>query len=215
MVAVIFSCCFEELKMLKRIVLLVICHHSLAWKTPRHKTPTTVMLHESISMSFGDDPVIRLPLMEAELAVLNPNDDNEELRRTLQSSIGDARTAAEFGVRRAQLQFYEAFASHDIEAMGQVWSNESHTRCIHPGMSAIEGIGSILQSWEHIFRAGEEFQIEPDRARIEICGQTAICSCVEKINGRGTMEAMNVYKRENGSWRMTLHMAAPVAMIID
>ena len=36
-------------------------------------------------------------------------------------------------------------------------------------------------------------------------------SCVEKINGRATMEVMNVYKRENGSWRM----AAPVAMIVD
>ena len=208
---------FEELKMLTKTFVLLLsgaCHVSLAWQMPRHQSPTTVALHESIS-SLEDDPVIRLPLMEAELAVLSPNEENEEQRRELQSSISDARTSAEFGVRRAQLQFYEAFANHDIEAMGQVWSAESHTRCIHPGTSAIEGIDQILQSWVSIFRAGEDFQIEPDRARIEICGQTAMCSCVEKINGKGAMEAMNVYKRENGDWRMTLHMAAPVAMIVE
>ena len=187
---------------------------SCAWQLPRPRSQT-VSLRQSLSTSFGDDPVVRLPLMEAELAVMSNEDGNEEKRRSLETSIGDARTAAEFGVRRAQLEFYEAFANNDIEAMGQIWSTESHTRCIHPGMSAIEGTKGILESWEHIFGVGGEFQIEPERARIEICGQTAMCSCIEKINGKGMMEALNVYKRENGNWRMTLHMASPVAVIIE
>ena len=58
--------------------------------------------------------------------------------------------------------------------------------------------------------AGASFAIEPENVRIDICGMTAICSCVERTPGGGRLEAINVYKREGGSWKMTLHQAGPV-----
>ena len=150
--------------------------------------------------------------MEAELATLDSSSSQEEFSK-LQSAISDAKTAAEFGVRRAQVEFYNAFATGDIKAMEQVWSTESHVRCVHPGMGSLEGREAVLESWKQIFGSGgEDFEIEPARTQIEISGLTAICSCVEKAQGGGQLEALNIYKREGGSWRMTLHMAGPVVV---
>jgi hypothetical protein len=144
-------------------------------------------------------------------------DDVDNKRQELESAIFDAKTAAEFGVRKAQLKFYDAFSKGDLEAMGNVWSTESHVRCVHPGMGSLEGREKVLESWRHIFLSGgdgtdQPFQIEPDRSRVEIYGLVAICSCIEKTEGGGNLEALNIYKREGGSWRMTLHMAGPIVM---
>ena len=165
--------------------------------------------HRLQASASGDDPVVRLPLMEAELATLDSSKDSKDL----ETAIGDAKTAAEFGVRRAQLQFYDAFSQGDIQAMGEVWSTESHVRCVHPGMVSLEGREAVMESWKQIFSGGGgQFDIEPERSQIEICGLTAICSCVEKTQGGGQLEALNIYKREGGTWRMTLHMAGPVVV---
>ena len=169
------------------------------------------------SSSSGDDqqqgdPVLRLPLMEAELATLPADKDPSEL----QTAIGDAKTAAEFGVRKAQSEFYDAFSNGDVDAMGRVWSTESHVRCVHPGMGSIEGREPVMESWKQILSGGTgNFNIEPARVQVEIHGLVAICSCVEKTEGGGGLEALNIYKREGSAWRMTLHMAGPVVMRPD
>ena len=167
----------------------------------------------------GRDPVLRLPLMEAELAARATEAGDHPSVAELRTAIDDAKTAAELGVRKSQLLFYSAFSDGDPEAMARVWSEVSHVRCVHPGMASIEGREAVLNSWRQIFGAttrnddGEQvFTIEPERVRIEICGTTAICSCVEKTPNDGRLEATNVYKRENGSWKMTLHQAGPVVV---
>lgn len=175
--------------------------------------------------------MLRLPLMEAELATLlegiDDDDDDNQIRRrrqeNLQLAIADAKTAAEFGVRKAQLGFYEAFSRGDIDAMEQIWSRQSHVRCVHPGMTSLEGRDRVMASWRQIFLSGEEgggdnddvaFEIEPIRSHVEVHGLIAMCSCVEKTEGGGSLEALNVYKREDGAWKMTLHMASPTMVSI-
>ena len=160
--------------------------------------------------------------MEAELATSSPNKaDDPEAYAALQDAITDAKTAAEFGVRAAQLLFYDAFSTGDLDAMDRVWSTTSHVRVVHPGMMSIEGREAVMSSWKQILAspsgaggkssANNEFRITPYRTQVEICGLVAICSCVEKTNrGGGDLEALNIYKRENGTWKMTLHMAGPV-----
>lgn len=172
------------------------------------------------------DPVLRLPLMEAELATLmmdgsssssSSSSENAKVEE-LKTSIADAKTAAEFGVRKSQLQFYGAFSAGDADAMSGVWSDVSHVRCVHPGMASLEGRDAVMESWRQILTPPDDdddapvFDIEPERVQIEICGSTAICSCVERTQNGGQLEAINVYKRENGSWKMTLHQAGPVMM---
>uniref|UniRef100_A0A7S4IF26 SnoaL-like domain-containing protein n=2 Tax=Odontella aurita TaxID=265563 RepID=A0A7S4IF26_9STRA len=161
-----------------------------------------------------NDPVLRLPLLESELSTMSPCDDevSERRRQELQSSVENARTAAEFGVRRAQVNFYEAFSNGDVSAMESVWSDKGLVRCVHPGMSALEGKDEVMKSWAQIFSQGELFNIEPSRVHVEVCGMSAIVSCIEETPNGGKLEALNIYRREGGAWRMTLHMASPVIL---
>ena len=185
----------------------------------------------AVSKDYQGDPVLRLPLMEAELATLmegqqtnSIDDETQESIERLQTDISNAKTSAEFGIRKSQSEFYEAFATGDIDAMSAVWSDTSPIRCVHPGMTSIDGRSDVLESWKQIFAPMQQqqsnndsdseakFEIEPSRTQIDICGLTAICSCVEKTQGGGELEVINIYKRENGSWKMTLHHAGPVVM---
>lgn len=176
------------------------------------------------SNRFDDvDPVMILPLMEAELASITDagikgDDETRVLSTTglrqdeLEEEIDNAKTAAEFGVRRAQIQFYDAFSNQDIDAMKSVWSDDNTSvRCIHPGMEAISGKDAIVRSWAQVFQA-DAFEIEPAKVKIDICGKTAMCSCIEQTPNGGKLEALNVYRREDGHWRMILHMASPIIM---
>ena len=136
----------------------------------------------------------------------------------LEDQIDNARTAAEFGIRKAQTEFYDAFSSQDLKMMENLWSHSDDICCVHPGMESLQGYDSVIESWEQIFAGfslvgddDNEFNIEPSRVTIDICGQTAICKCVEKVNG-GKLEALNLYRREDGKWRMTMHMASPTVM---
>ena len=187
----------------------------------------------------SSDPVSRLPLMEAKLASLRLLDrpQDADAASELATQIDDAKTAAELGVRSAQLQFYDAFSRGDLEAMDRVWSTESDqdVRCIHPGMACITGRTAVMESWKSILTSSSSsqsaassgtsssssssnnpgFTIGPERTQVEIHGLVAICHCVEVTGGGvagGTLEAVNIYKREGGSWKMTLHMAGPVFM---
>jgi len=173
----------------------------------------------SSSDNSNIDPILELPILEARLAITEDGDDFEQLKER----IDNAKTAAEFGVRRAQLQFYEAFGDGDYEAMERVWSKEHPISCIHPCQPRLEGYAAVMDSWKQILSISsamsfenmdedDSFHIEPARVQMEICGSTAIVSCVEMAGtGDGPpLEALNIYKREGGDWRMTMHMAAPV-----
>lgn len=193
--------------------------HSNAGSNSRHLVKKA--LWSSSSDNSNIDPILELPILEARLAlaITQDGDDFEQLKER----IDNAKTAAEFGVRRAQLQFYEAFGDGDYEAMERVWSKEHPISCIHPCQTRLEGYDAVMNSWKQILSISsamsfedmeddDSFQIEPARVQMEICGSTAIVSCVEMAGtGDGPpLEALNIYKREGGDWRMTMHMAAPV-----
>lgn len=117
---------------------------------------------------IDDDPVLRLPLLEAELASLKQlatvsttstttdQTDGEWLNvfreiDDLSAEIKDIKTSAELAVRKSQVLFYEAFSDRDVKAMRQIWSSSKSVRCIHPGMPCITGLDNIMASWEDIF----------------------------------------------------------------
>jgi ketosteroid isomerase-like protein len=143
--------------------------------------------------------------MEAELA---SETDGEKIIK-LKEGIDSAKTNAEFGVRKAQFNFYDAFTNQDLEAMKHVWSSAEDIRCVHPGMASMNGPETIMKSWAQIMQ-GTGFTITPSRTRIDINGQTALCSCIEETPGGGMLECLNVYRREDGIWKMILHMASPI-----
>ena len=110
----------------------------------------------------------------------------------MQETANIPKTAAEFGVCRAQVEFYDAFSNQDVEKMKQIWSDDdSIVRCAHPGMPSIDGKEMIMRSWMQVFQ-GDAFLIEPSRVKIEIFGKTAMRSCIENTPGGGKLEALNV-----------------------
>jgi hypothetical protein len=196
-----------RLNMLSYVLLILVFTASSGFTSdPPARSPIRFAFSLSASSSDSDsDPVIQLPLWQAQLT---QNSSNKE---QLQSQIDQAKMSGEFGVRKAQLRFYEAFSNQDLDLMTQVWSSEQHPKCCHPGMSSISGKEDILKSWQELF-TGEAFAIEPSDASIDICGSTAFCHCVEKIGISSGLEALNIYKREDGEWKMTFHMASPVML---
>ena len=147
--------------------------------------------------SHEDDIVVQLPLLEAELTNLKQRENNGRLnsesvketsitdatqeqdrKQELQDQIQNAKSAAELGVRRAQMEFYEAFSAGDVEAMRNVWSDGENVRCIHPGFPCIDGKAAIMTSWEMILRDSDQndemFAIEPSRVKVDICGLSLI-----------------------------------------
>lgn len=129
----------------------------------------------------------------------------------MRSKIDQAKMAAEFGVRRAQCLFYEAFSNQDYDSMSELWSTDSDTQCNHPGMPRMTGRKEIMNSWKDLFQ-GPQMNVETTDAVVDICGGTAICKCVEAIDASSKLEALNIYKREGGEWRMVFHMASPVLL---
>jgi len=196
-----------------------------------------------------DDDVMLLPVLEADLARLKSSSsaattkDEEGLQvlddviQELEEKISAAKMAAEFGIRMAQSEFYDAFSNQNLQKMKNVWSLSDDVSIVHPGMGKLQGNDAVMQSWNQIFMGfrsstssssddvkndGDDddeddddtnslFRIEPSRVDINICGRTAICSCVEEVNG-AKLEALNIYRREDGKWRMTMHMASPRIM---
>lgn len=164
------------------------------------------------------DPIVQLPIWDAQmermlLAESDENIKNEEGRiakktmEELRQKIDQTRILGELGVRSAQVNFYDAFVKSDLDLMKNVWSSSDDSQCIHPGMSCVQGLDAIMESWAEIFRGGNTFPIVPSDTSINICGSTAICRCVENV-GETSIECINIYKRENGDWKMTLHMAS-------
>ena len=182
---------------------------------------TRCLLNSGSIREDMEDNVLLLPLLEAELVKLkgSEGDGTTDTQRIeeLKNAIDDARTAAEFGVRRVQAEFYNAFSTADFHKMSDVWSRSDGVCCTHPGMHSLQGIDTVMDSWRQIFAgyAGSDdkkaFKISPSRVKVDICGRTAICTCVEETNG-GRLEALNIYRREGGSWKMVNHMASPVMM---
>lgn len=132
-------------------------------------------------------------------------------KASLTSKIEQAKIAAEFGVRKAQSQFYEAFSNQDYTSMSELWSNEHFTQCNHPGMPRMIGRREILKSWKKLFE-GPQMDMEPKDIVVDICGGTAICTCLEQIDSASTLEALRIYKREEGEWKITFHMASPILL---
>ena len=205
----------RPLLLLVLVPLLCLPKHRAAAFVPAPRLPSSIPA-TALRASDGEDlvdPVVQLPLWEAQLASAGSEPEREELL----GRIDDARSASELGVRRAQVEFYDAFSAGSASDMERIWSKEhaDECQCIHPGSSALVGRQAVLGSWRMMFAGAPPgappVVMEPSGTTIDVCGSTAICRCVESARGsEGRLEALNVYKRENGAWKMTLHMAFPI-----
>ena len=165
-------------------------------------------------------------------------DNSAEIKvKELQELIENTKTSAEFGVRKVQQEFYEAFSTANYDAMVNIWSRQNYDyddphdlcSCTHPGMPSLQGRFKVLASWQQMFAASHQRvqqhehnpegagqdqlqRITPLRVKVTICGSTAISTCLEQTQHGRQLEAINIYRREDGTWKMLNHMASPVTV---
>ncbi len=124
---------------------------------------------------------------------------------------------AKVDVFQANQGFYDAFNKQDFDAMKAVWSEEEGPVCIHPGWPVIRGHDRILDSWGGIFENTDHMEIKLSHTDVMVAGEMGWVSCQENlfsIHEQGVQQsavhATNIFKKENGVWKMVLHHAGPV-----
>ncbi|MGI9318548.1 MAG: YybH family protein [bacterium] len=103
--------------------------------------------------------------------------------------------------------FYAAFASCSVRDMDAVWA-ESEAICIHPGAAALSGKSAVMNSWARILTAGDSVEIEYEVIERVIAKELAVHIVREILtqnDGRIEVMATNVYRCQDGDWKMVEH----------
>jgi ketosteroid isomerase-like protein len=116
--------------------------------------------------------------------------------------------------------FYAAVEGGDLDRLRALSSSERELVCLHPGAEPIHGTSGVLRSWALIMANTEYIQFFLTDVTVTLTGDVAAVTCTENIltageartatfNG-GAAQALNVFAREEGGWRLWLHQASPV-----
>ena len=115
----------------------------------------------------------------------------------------------EDAVLAANQAFYDAVASRDVAAMDALWSREGPVACIHPGWNPLLDRDDIIAAWTAILRNPDAPDIRVENAVALVLGDTAMVICHERVGG-ALLACTNLFRLEDGAWRMVLHQAGPV-----
>jgi ketosteroid isomerase-like protein len=118
---------------------------------------------------------------------------------------------------RANREFYRAFERLDLDAMRAVWLDDDSIQCVHPASERLVGRERVLGSWAAIFAATDEIHFELADLALEIAGDFAWASAIERIRpGKADgpiteAVATNLFVRRGDAWKLVLHHASPIA----
>ena len=103
--------------------------------------------------------------------------------------------------------FYTVFSSGDFRNMQTLWSLSDEISVIHPGMPAIHGHASVMQSWKEILATPGGVTIRCLEPRVYLHGNIAYVTCIELLS-QTRLVATNIFARESNQWVMVHHQAA-------
>lgn len=109
-------------------------------------------------------------------------------------------------VLAANLHFYQAFTTRDIDAMDALWARRAPVACVHPGWPPLADRETVMESWRNILANPASPRIVCYDEQVFLYGETALVVCEEEIEG-GALIASNWFVREDGQWRMAHHQA--------
>ena len=104
--------------------------------------------------------------------------------------------------------FYEAFRARDFDTMDQLWARRGQVACIHPGWRALTGREEVMRSWQGILGGEHSPEVFCRGAEAFVERDIALVVCYEVI-GSTVLVATNVFRREDGAWRLAHHQAGP------
>jgi uncharacterized protein (TIGR02246 family) len=119
-------------------------------------------------------------------------------------------------VIEANLNFYFALESLDVELMEDVWLMDANACCIHPGGERLSGWDAIRSTWERIFKSTTYMRVDITDVSVEVHGNAAWVTCLENIatsaggqTHRARAYATNIFTYEEDSgWMLILHHAS-------
>ena len=117
-------------------------------------------------------------------------------------------------VLTANSEFYRAFRERDIGALEDLLAVRSPVACIHPGWDILTDREEVLNSWRQILSHQQDVGIECRNATPYVFDDVAIVLCHEILGGH-TLAATNMFRHEEGEWRMIHHQASPMAASMD
>ena len=125
------------------------------------------------------------------------------------------RVAAEEDVKAASDQFYGALqemANGDASSMADIWSHEDDVTTMHPIGGREEGWDAVRESWEGVASASTDGTVTRTSQVIRVIGDAAYELCNESASMTFAGEplslenrATNVYRKENGKWKIVHH----------
>ena len=104
-------------------------------------------------------------------------------------------------VLAANLEFYSAFPTRDVDAMEALWARKSPVACLDPGWPPLVERDEIVESWRGILSNPTRRASSCYDERVFLYGDTAFVICEEEIQG-ATLIATNYFTREAGIWRI-------------
>ncbi len=119
----------------------------------------------------------------------------------------------ELSALEANQVFYDAFEARDLDAMSDIWEHSDRAVCTHPGWASLRGWGPIVSSFAAMFRNGHSLQFVLTDATASVNGDTAWVTVDENLlgdQGGTTVNAVNVFTRVGGGWRLVVHHGSPV-----
>ena len=121
-------------------------------------------------------------------------------------------------VIEANLRFYFALESLDIDLMDEVWATDASACCVHPGWTRLTGWENIRANWEQIFRNTTFMRVDVSEVAVEVHGAVAWVSCLENISTavgdqmrRARAYATNIFIFEDDRWLLAVHHASLIA----
>ena len=113
--------------------------------------------------------------------------------------------------------FYAHFEAADIQGMSDLWVNSDEVWCTHPGCPTIFGWYQIRVSFEQIFSGPGLPQGLTSNVRFHGNDHAAWVFVEENLLGSSlsAVAAVNVFKNDQGVWKMVGHQAAPLIPDLD
>lgn len=117
----------------------------------------------------------------------------------------------------AEDAFYDAFEEGDIDKMMGTWAEGDDIVCVQPMHEQIQGRAAVRHSWEQVFSAGIDIEIEIHHKQWIETANTAI-HIVHQLLTFGNNHAQqppaliatNIYLRdEEHGWHLVVHHASP------
>jgi ketosteroid isomerase-like protein len=129
-------------------------------------------------------------------------------------------------VAAAAAGFYEAlnvFFKGEMAPMKAVWSHADDVTYMGPDGHFLVGWKDVLANWETAAAMKLGGHVEPEAMRITCGGDLAVTSNYEKGTNTNTgampgsvlIRATNIFRRENGAWKMIGHHTDMLTYLSD